>query len=226
MVVLFIQVSCAITFSQDTVVCKNGTVISCRIQKEDSTSVFFSFYKNKVKIKTYLNKNEIASYKYDTPLWNYDRASLGLGVGLDYGGLGGNIVVYPLANLGIFGGVGYALAGTGYNTGIKLRLAGKNHRSAAFPYLIGMYGYNAAIVVSNAKEYNKFFYGPTYGFGIDLHKKIQALGFWSFALMVPARSSSVNEYIDHLKYYHKVSFKNKLYPVSFSIGYRLNMGTK
>ena len=43
-----------------------------------------------------------------------DATSFGIGTGLDYGGFGGNVMIYPQRNIGIFGGFGYALAGFGY----------------------------------------------------------------------------------------------------------------
>lgn len=42
---------------------------------------------------------------------------LGIGVGLDCGGVGVNLLVYPQENIGIFGGIGYAFAGLGLNGG-------------------------------------------------------------------------------------------------------------
>ena len=75
-----------------------------------------------------------------------DKNALGIGVGLDYGGLGINYTVYPQTNIGIFGGVGYAIAGVGYNFGVKLR----TNPSRATPFVMFMYGYNAAIAVTDA----------------------------------------------------------------------------
>jgi len=46
-----------------------------------------------------------------------DATSFGIGAGFDYGGFGGNLLIYPHRNIGIFGGFGYALAGFGYNEG-------------------------------------------------------------------------------------------------------------
>ena len=40
-----------------------------------------------------------------------DKVSIGIGAGLDFGGFGGNVINFPIKNVGIFGGVGYALAG-------------------------------------------------------------------------------------------------------------------
>jgi hypothetical protein len=147
-----------------------------------------------------------------------DRSSFGLGGGLDFGGYGANMLVYPNKNIGLFGGVGYALGGIGYNAGAKIRIISKKHD--ADPYALIMYGYNAAIKVAGASQYDKLFYGPTIGFGMDLHLNRKNKGYWSMALLVPIRSSAVNDYMDDLKNNHGVEFKNELLPVAISIGYR------
>src|ERR1700761_7927674 len=73
-----------------------------------------------------------------------DVNSLGIGLGEDYGGIGINYTVYPQTNIGLFGGVGYALAGVGYNFGVKLR----TNPSLATLFVMFMYGYNAAVAVT------------------------------------------------------------------------------
>ncbi len=148
-----------------------------------------------------------------------DPVSMGFGFGQDFGGFGANLLVYPQDNFGLFGGLGYAFAGMGYNVGAKVRfLSDKNPRTNFF--VIGMYGYNAAIAVSDMEEYNKFFYGPTIGFGIDTGKRSYKKGYWTMAFLVPIRESGVNDYMDDLENNHDVEFKNSLLPFTFSIGYR------
>lgn len=150
------------------------------------------------------------------------KTSLGVGLGLDYGGIGANILYYPIDQIGLFGGVGYALAGYGYNMGFKYRLNSKKELPKIDPYLVGMYGYNAAIVVKNASYFDKLFYGPTVGFGIDFNpKSLSKAGYWSLALLVPIRSSDVDQYIETLEKNTNIEFQNGLLPIGFSIGYRL-----
>jgi len=83
-----------------------------------------------------------------------------------------------------------------------------------------MYGYNAAIKETNASQYNKLFYGPSFGIGMDYHSKRMKKGYWSFALLVPIRSSAVVEYMDDLENNHGIEFQNGLLPIAFSFGYR------
>jgi hypothetical protein len=159
-----------------------------------------------------------AQRTYDPHASDPDKFSMGIGVGLDYGGIGLNYTLYPQENIGIFGGVGYALAGLGYNFGVKLR----TNPSRATPFVMFMYGYNAAVVVTNApfgSNFNKLFYGPSAAIGVDL-KSRKGGGYWSLAMTIPFRSPDVNNYIDDLTTNDNVSFSNKPSPVGFSIGYK------
>jgi hypothetical protein len=148
------------------------------------------------------------------------NSSLGIGIGLDYGGIGFNIAAYPGKYIGIFGGGGWALAGPGYNVGVKLRFDSISSPKAS-AFVMGMYGYNAAIVVSNAPSANKLFYGSTVGLGVDFANRREGRGHWTIALLVPIRDSGVNEYINLLKS-SGIKFNNSLLPVTISIGYRLS----
>src|SRR5579872_6137572 len=155
---------------------------------------------------------------------DHDMGALGLGLGFDYGGIGMNFTVYPQKNIGIFAGGGYALAGFGYNLGLKFRL---NPDNRFIPFAMIMYGYNTAIAVSdggggfgyNSGNLNKLFYGPTAGVGIDI-KSRRAAGYWSFALTIPFRGQDANNYMNELEANNGVSFSNKPSPVGLSIGYR------
>ncbi len=147
-----------------------------------------------------------------------EKISGGIGVGFDYGGLGINLLVYPHRNIGMFVGVGYAVAGVGSNVGVKVKI---KDGSKISPYLLGMYGYNSAIKVKGASHYNRMFYGPSFGLGIDLKLKRHIKGYFSFALLVPVRSSDVDDYIDALKNTGGISFENKLLPIGFSVGYHI-----
>lgn len=151
---------------------------------------------------------------------NSDVVNFGFGFGQDYGGLGGNITAYPQQNIGLFAGFGYAIAGFGYNAGIKLRLLPGGGRSKVRPFIEAMYGYNAAVAVTNYSNYNKMFYGPTVGAGLDIGSFVQGRGHFSVAILVPIRSPDVDNYINELNTNYGVNFNNNLLPVTFSIGYK------
>ena len=149
-----------------------------------------------------------------------DMINFGPGLGFDYGGLGVNFMGYPQKNIGIFIGGGYALAGFGYNAGVKFRLS-PDRGVSVNPFLTAMYGYNAAMVVTDNTQYNKLFYGPTLGVGVDIRSKRPASkGFLSIALLFPIRNSDSRDYMDFLKNTYGISFSNDLVPVGFSIGYK------
>jgi hypothetical protein len=148
-----------------------------------------------------------------------DAVNLGIGLGQDYGGIGANIMVYPQRNIGIFFGGGYAFAGFGWNAGLKGRLI-SDEPHVATPFLLAMYGYNAAYAVSGNSSLNKIFYGPTFGVGLDLRsKKLSSRGFWSFAILVPIRSSEVDDYRRVLTDEYGVSL-SPLIPIGISVGYK------
>ncbi len=149
-----------------------------------------------------------------------DIVNIGMGIGFDYGGIGANFMVYPQKNIGIFIGCGYAFAGMGYNTGIKLRLT-PGRSSVVNPYIIAMYGYNASVSITDNPQYDKLFYGPSLGFGIDIRsRKPSSSGYLSIALMIPIRNSDAQNYIDLLKTQYGASFDSNLPPIGFSIGYK------
>ena len=76
-----------------------------------------------------------------------DIVNIGLGIGFDYGGIGGNFMIYPQKNIGIFIEGGYAFGGMGYNAGIKLRLS-PSKSTVVNPYITAMYEYNASVSIS------------------------------------------------------------------------------
>lgn len=164
--------------------------------------------------KTYNPKDSI-----DAPAPK-DISSFGLGFGMDYGGIGGSVLVYPQKNIGIFAAGGYAMIGFGYNVGVKLRTTKGNSNF----FVLGMHGYNAAIKVEGASQWDKFFYGNTIGLGVDLRShNPKRKGYFTLALLIPFRSSKVDDYIDDLKNNFNVEFKNGLPPVTISIGYRIKI---
>jgi hypothetical protein len=213
-------------YSQDIIWLKDGKKLNCKVISQDSSSVYFDIRTNGLVRKTVVDKSRIDSIKFNYPAdissERIEKSSIGFGMGLDHGGYGVNLVLYPDNNFGVFGGVGYAFAGTGFNAGLKIKLVGVNHKTHVFPYLLGMYGYNAAIAVINTKEYNKFFYGPSFGLGFDIRQKWGKRGYLTIALIVPLRKKDVQDYIDLLKM-RGVEFENNLFPVAFSVGYHIIM---
>jgi hypothetical protein len=153
------------------------------------------------------------------PAATEDIFVVGLGIGLDYGGIGVNLLTYPTRNVGLFAGFGYALAGFGYNGGLKLRILNKP-TAPAYAYILAMYGYNASVKVKGNSSYNRLFYGPSAGIGVETTANEQRRGQWSVALLLPFRGEDPENYINSLKSVG-VDFGNrKLFPVTISLGYR------
>lgn len=147
-----------------------------------------------------------------------DKATVSFGIGLDHGGIGANLLYYPVENVGMFAGLGYALAKPGYNVGIKIRSIKSGTRFQ--PHFIAMYGYNAVIIVKGASQLNKMFYSPTLGVGLDQLHDRNSKGYWSYSLLFPLRDQEVRAYMDLLKS-QGVVFKNLLLPFTISVGYKI-----
>lgn len=163
---------------------------------------------------------EVKSQDSNPSAMYIDKVSIGLGIGIDNGGFGGSLLFYPIHQAGVFLGLGYPIAGFGYNAGVKFRLSSTTSTRRFIPYFSAMYGYNAAIAVSGASQYNKLFYGPSVAFGFDWKRDYYTKGYWSVGLFIPFRSSEVDDYMDDLRINHGVEFKNSLSPVGLSLAYR------
>lgn len=149
-----------------------------------------------------------------------EKFNIGIGMGMEYGGFGVNLLGYPQKNIGIFAGGGYAIGGFGWNAGLKGRFF-LNETSSITPFIQAMYGYNAAFKVVGNSNYDKLFYGPTFGAGIDWRLGKAKKNYLSVALTVPVRSSEVEDYRQSL--INDGNDMGKLPPVGFSIGYRLRI---
>jgi hypothetical protein len=147
-----------------------------------------------------------------------EKTSIGFGVGQDFGGYGANFTYYPIKNLGVFGGGGWAMAGFGYNVGLKFRFSTDLENARSYGYLLGMYGYNATITIANQSIDNRIFYGPSAGIGINSRFSTSSRISISIAVIYPFRSKEVDNYTNDLKKNHGVVFQNNLLPVTFSLG--------
>jgi hypothetical protein len=143
-----------------------------------------------------------------------DKVSLGIGLGQDYGGIGGHAIVYPHRNIGIFVGLGYNFNDFGYNVGLKLRVLPSKPTAKVTPYAIIMYGYNATIKVQDAEQLNKTFYGPTFGVGIDLKSHPTSKMYYSFGINLPFRGTQVDDYMTA----NNIELKTELLPITISLG--------
>jgi hypothetical protein len=146
--------------------------------------------------------------------------SVGLGGGLDYGGVGTRITYAPIKSVLVFAGVGYNLIGVGYNIGAGYRLLPDKRFS---PYAVGIYGYNAVVTVTvndqHVTDMDRTFYGATFGAGAELKRSRGRKNFWNFELLVPIRSKEFNDYKSELERNFNATFS--ALPIAFSIGYHI-----
>lgn len=168
-----------------------------------------------------INKEKKATLK--SKPFPADKSSLGIGLGLDYGGYGACFTFYPQKNIGIFGGIGYALTGIGYNVGLKTRLLFNNKKPNASLFLAGMYGYNTVFKIKDLEKLNKTFYGPSVGIGFETAVRPQKAGVWAFAVYVPIRSQEALDYQEYLKSLPYLKMENDLLPIAISIGYKFTI---
>lgn len=141
---------------------------------------------------------------------------IGIGTGLDFGGIGLNVMSMVTEHLGLFGAVGYNLANIGLNGGVRLYASDQSAKWR--PYFSAMYGYNAVYIIRDASTFNRTFYGTTIGMGVDL--KNSRTNFWTFALKVPFRSEDALEYKNYLED-SNIEINRDFLPFTISLGYRI-----
>jgi len=152
--------------------------------------------------------------RYDVPEQD-SKMNIGLGIGLDYGGIGGRITFLPVKRLALFAAVGYALVDFGYNVGAQLRIIPDNNFCPTFGV---MYGYNGVIKVQNASMYDKIYYGTSISGGLEMHFGGKQ-SFMNVELIVPFRSQAFYDDWDSLKQNSSVSIQSDPLPIAFSICY-------
>ena len=128
--VLLLIIGCItlLTYGQDEIITKNRIKIDCKILKEDSTNVYFKFYNEGEEIESYLEKSNIASYKYGGVKVTYfddefiSNAKAAISGGFNQGGgslIGIDLEILFLKRLGLQVGGGFGGFGAGINFHIK-----------------------------------------------------------------------------------------------------------
>lgn len=147
---------------------------------------------------------------------DYAKFTMGLGLGLDFGGIGARLTLSPVKSVGLFAGLGYNLVGFGFNGGVRFRLAPDKRVN---PTLLAMYGYNGVIKVVDLEQYDESYNGFSMGGGIQLNSK-KNQNYWSFELLIPFRSQQFHDDFDVVDNDPRVEISKPL-PVAFSIGYHM-----
>lgn len=162
-----------------------------------------------------LTSVSVAQEEFGTSQFN-----IGLGLGLDYGGLGTRITIIPDPSFGAFAAVGYNFADIGYNIGGNYYFL---PTQKVCPYVTAMYGYNAVTLVEGASEFNDTFYGATFGGGLQLRSRRSPGNFWNFELLVPLRSSAYYSHIAEMKRNPFITDVTEAPPIAISIGYHIGI---
>jgi hypothetical protein len=155
---------------------------------------------------------------YEFPETKSVNINFGVGLGIDYGGIGGKLSFVPTPHVAIFGSIGYNLNGAGYNGGVIFRILPERK---VCPYGSFMYGYNAVIIIDGMEEANKTYYGGSISAGIELHRR-EKPNFWNFGLIVPIRSQEFRDDMDALKRNPNVEITEAL-PFGITVGYHFSL---
>jgi hypothetical protein len=147
---------------------------------------------------------------------DYSYFRFGAGVGIDYGGFGGRLTILPDKHVGLFLAGGYAIVGFGYNVGVMLKTSPDKRVS---PYFSAMYGYNAAIAIAGASQYNKLYYGFSLGGGVHLLSRRNPKNYWLFGLVLAFRPSEFDRDFNALQSSSTIVGLTKPLPVNLSVGY-------
>lgn len=147
---------------------------------------------------------------------SFSKVNLGLGMGLDYGGFGGRLSIVPEKHFALYGSVGYAIIGVGYNVGGTIKLSPDKRFC---PTLGAMYGYNAVIKIIGAEGLNQTYYGPSFSLGFELKSNNKPKNFWNIELIFPLKSEEYNDDMDAIKNSPNIELKSEPLPIAFSIGY-------
>lgn len=145
---------------------------------------------------------------------------LGIGFGLDYGGLIGVKLAYilPFPHISIFGSAGAQLLGFGWNVGTTFHILPQSDKFVFRPNLKIMYGINRSTKVIGASEYDKMFTGITPGIGLEfMFGRKKANGF-DFDLNFPIGSTEFNDQIEKMENDPRISSVTMI-PFAISLGY-------
>ena len=187
-------------YTGDVIFRTNGKKIKCTIIDEQEDRYSILTYAEKRDLYTTIRKSEVSHIEYG----EYERYESeehpfmvgGVGVGIDHGGIGVNFSIYPIPQIGVFGGFGYAIHDVGYNFGIKIRPYDPGKSFKVLPFFLGMHGYTAVVkeVDSYSTKYLTF-KGFSFGAGVDFRPSKRKKIYYSLAIIVPTNNDEINDYL-------------------------------
>ena len=154
------------------------------------------------------------------PVEAVHKLDLGVGFGIDYGGLLGiQFGFAPIQHLTVFASGGYYVLGFGWQVGLKGLFIPKTSKHILRPYLKATYGTHSAILVDGTTEYDKIYTGFTIGAGLELRFGKQKKNGFDFDLNVPLRTIDYWDDFNTLKHDPDYEVTQEPLPVAFSIGF-------
>jgi len=147
---------------------------------------------------------------------------LGIGFGLDYGGLiGVKATVYPISYMGIFASGGWELVGLGWNVGCLGRIIPADGKHGVRPFLKLMYGVNGVTKVTGKSVYDKMFFGLTVGLGLETRFGKRKKSGLNIDLNFPFRSPQYFDQVARMKSDPQIKMTSSTIPVAISFGYNI-----
>jgi hypothetical protein len=143
------------------------------------------------------------------------NAPVGIGIGIDYGGLGVKMGYFPHKNIGLYGAMGYNLVTAGLSTGLTFR----TYPSKLIrPCFHAIYGYNAVIKIygDDKNRYDAVFYGPSIGFGFEAGKTSGL--YLNMAVFYPFRDQEFYDEWNKIKNNSNIETYSEILPFTMSIG--------
>lgn len=175
-------------------------------------SILILFFLNFYILTVFSNEGyQISRKKY--------TGDVGIGIGIDYGGIGIQ-VNQLLKSIYLIGGFGYNSVYFLPFAGIKYYILEKNSENFFIPYVKVVYGYNAVINIQYGPK--DFFCGFTPGIGTDIRFGKQKTFGINVDLNYPLRTKKFKDSYDNYKRLYS-NFKQEFLPISLSIGLQINM---
>lgn len=146
-------------------------------------------------------------------------ADLGIGFGLDYGGMGFQLGFTAAKRLTFFAAGGYYKQSAGWNIGIKTLLIAKTTVHAFRPFVKAMYGTHSAIVIEGIWESHEVYNGFTIGLGAEFRIGKKKVDGFDLDLNIPLRTQEF--WSDYNEVLHRPGMQITVpaIPIAGSIGF-------
>ena len=172
--------------------------------------------------------NSIAQSKHLKSEGNnaYINSYFGLGIGLDYGGIGIQAEYLHSKYVGFFAGAGYALIDPAFNAGVSAKLLPDKKFC---PTITAMYGYNAVIKLKDftgaTSSESKIYYGLTIGASGEIKTGKNNQNKLTAGIRLPFRNNEFHKDYDALKD-AGYKFTPDFLPITFSVGISFGLSQK